>query len=133
MAETFRLDERRIGESAVIAAFGTLTEQDCGKLAAAIRKAGDGGAARVVLELDGLAYMSSAALTQMLAEHIHLSQAGRRLLLVCTNGRIRSMLAMSGVDRVLGAFENTEEALSAPTEADGRRPSGSERRRLERS
>lgn len=99
--------------AAVLKLFGAIDQPDCGRLTEAIDQAGGGTPARVILDLDALSRMVSAAFAAIVMEHVRLKDAGQRLMLVCGTGRMRNLLDVSAIGQVISVFDSVEEALRA--------------------
>ncbi|HOX05138.1 MAG TPA: STAS domain-containing protein [Planctomycetota bacterium] len=101
---------------ALIRVSGRLEEHDCGLLAAAIRGAAGTKVPRIIIDLEGVDYISSAVIGQIVAERKALPEAGQRIMAVTTSARIRGILSASGIDRTVALFDNLDAALAAPVD-----------------
>ena len=129
MGKGLRLEKRIEGGCLVFKAAGEFTELDCGTLVSATRQGLAPGVRRVILDVSGITFMSSAVLGELAAERHRLAGSGCELALVCGDSRVRSLLALSGLDKVVPPLESVAEALrinrggaaTAGARADGRR------------
>lgn len=106
-----RLSAHQEGDSRVLAAAGQLTEKECAELLDALGRELGMPARRLVLDLGGLMYMSSAGLGTLVAAHKRFADAGRSLVLAAANSRVRKLLALTSLDRVIASAGSVEEAL----------------------
>ena len=102
------------GEGRVLSATGQLTERECAEFLRALNEEFDSGAERVILDLAGLMYMSSAGLGALVSVHRKFGDAGRRLILAGTNPKVRKLLALTSLDRLIESTGSVEEALKLP-------------------
>jgi anti-anti-sigma factor len=109
-----KLKSRQEGDARVLEPSGQLTERECGDFLKALDEEFSSGAARVILDLRGLMYMSSAGLGALVSSHKRFSDAGRRLILAAANSRVRKLLALTSLDRVIDNVDDVEEALKLP-------------------
>jgi anti-anti-sigma factor len=85
--------------------------------APAIEKTGltliQGGVRRILLDMTGVEYISSAGLRTLLVMAKMMKGAQGRLLLCCLTPLVREVMEISGFDKVLTCVENRETALTA--------------------
>lgn len=67
--------------------------------------------ARVVLDLGGVDYVSSAGLRVLLAAHDDLERGGGRLILAAIQDYVAEVLEVAGLDSVLPSARTVEEAV----------------------
>ena len=74
---------------------------------------------RLVLDLDGLTYLSSAGLRVLLRLHQRITSLGGELILAAPQPFVQEVLATSGFDRTFPVFRAVDQALAAaaPEEA----------------
>jgi anti-anti-sigma factor len=72
-----------------------------------------GEAGSVVVDLTPVAFMDSTGLSVLLAAHKRARANGRRLLLVCPEGRVLRVLRLTGLDKVLSIHGSLAEAEAA--------------------
>jgi len=112
--DVLRLACRQEGRARVLAAAGQLTEKECAAFLEALVRELATPAERLVLDLGGLMYMSSAGLGTLVAIHKRFVDAGRRLVLAGANSRVRKLLALTSLDRLIESALSVEEALKLP-------------------
>ncbi len=106
-----KLSSRAEGDCRVLEAVGQLTERECADFLKALKKEFESGAARVILDLTGLLYMSSAGLGALVSIHSKFRDADRGLVLAGTNPKVRKLLALTSLDHLIESADSVEEAL----------------------
>ena len=106
-----KVSTRQDGDSRILKASGQLTERECAEFLGALRDEFDTGAAKIVLDLQDLMYMSSAGLGALVSMHKKFSDAERRLVLAGANLRVRKLLALTSLDKLMENAESVEDAL----------------------
>lgn len=71
-----------------------------------LQTAVDSGARRVVVDLDGVAFMDSSALGVLVLVFKTLRADDRVLCLAAPRGPVRGVLAATSVDRVIGVYDS---------------------------
>ena len=71
------------------------------------------GHSRLVLDLNGLTYLSSAGMRVLLRFHQRLVSLGGQLILAAPQPFVREVLATSGLDRALPVYDAVDQALAA--------------------
>ncbi len=67
----------------------------------------------VVVDLTGVSFIDSTGLGELVGAHKSLQRRGDRLHLVVTSERVARLLALTGLDEVLGVHGDRFEALAA--------------------
>ncbi len=106
-----RLSSRQEGDARILSVSGQLTETECAEFLDALNKEFDSGAPRLVLELAGLQYMSSAGLGAVVSAHKRFADAGRKMILAGANVRVHKLLTLTSLDRLILTAASAEEAL----------------------
>ena len=106
------LKPRDEGNCRVLAATGQLTEKECGEFVHILEKELGAGTQRLVLDLDGLMYMSSAGLGALVAAHKKFGDNGARLILAGTNPKVRKLLALTSLDKLIESVDSVKDALA---------------------
>jgi anti-sigma B factor antagonist len=109
-----KLSVRAEGPARVLAASGQLTERECAQFLAALKTEMGASSQRLVLDLTGLMYMSSAGLGTLVSVHKKFADAGRRMILAGANQRVRKLLALTSLDRLIENTDSVAEALNKP-------------------
>jgi anti-anti-sigma factor len=109
--KTLRLEARSEGKHRVIRLGGQLTEVECAEFVEAMGRELAAGASRVILDLDSLAYISSAALVSV---HPGFLGSGIRLILAGTNPKVRKLLILTSLDKLIQSTDSVGEALALP-------------------
>ncbi|GAB0150300.1 MULTISPECIES: STAS domain-containing protein [Marichromatium] len=73
----------------------------------------DDGATRIVLDLAGLTYISSAGLRSLIVTAKALQQQGGVLLLASLTGNVRDVFEMAGLDAIFKTYDSVATALDA--------------------
>ncbi|MHC4913959.1 MAG: STAS domain-containing protein [Planctomycetota bacterium] len=106
-----KLSSRQDGDARILCASGQLTEAECAEFLAALNKEFETGAPRLILDLAGLQYMSSAGLGAVVSAHKRFADAGRKMILAGANARVRKLLTLTSLDRLILNADSAEEAL----------------------
>lgn len=109
-----KVESRSEGKSRVVRLSGQLTEAECGEFMAAMKLEVASGAPRVVLDLDGVAYISSAGLGALVSVHQGFMEARGRLILAGTNPKVRKLLTLTSLDKLIQNADSVAEALALP-------------------
>ena len=72
----------------------------------------DTGAERVVVDLEGVEFLDSTALSVMVGAHKRLVRKGSGLVLVCTRDPILRVLTVTGLSRVFIVHDRLDAVLS---------------------
>jgi anti-sigma B factor antagonist len=117
--------EKRVeGGCLILKAAGDFAEHDCGTFISTVRRGILPGVTRVILDMDGVGRISSAALTELAAERHRLADAGCQLVLACANDKVRKLLSLSLLDKAVTTVDSVEKALNrsdSPTSRDSQR------------
>ena len=106
-----KLEARSEGKDRVLRVVGQLTESECGEFLEALKRELKSGAPRLILELDGLRYLSSAGLAALVSVHPAFLSAGVRLILAGTNRKVHKLLAVGKLNELIESADSTAEAL----------------------
>jgi anti-anti-sigma factor len=71
------------------------------------------GRSRLVLDLDEVGFCDSSGLGMFVSTHRRAGMAGGWLRLARPNAQLRRILAVTNLDRLLGAFETIDDAVQA--------------------
>jgi len=111
---TLKLEARSEGKYRVLRAVGQLTESECGEFLEALKRELKSGAPRLILDLDGLLYLSSAGLGALVSVHPAFLSSGVRLIVAGTNPKVRKLLALTSLDKLIESADSVTEALGRP-------------------
>ena len=101
------------GDSTVVRLEGELDLHTCGPVRRVLLESVDGATGRVVVDLAGIEFMDSTALSMLLEARARL-RPRERLLLAAPGLEARRALEVSGLDRHFPVHASVEEALAAP-------------------
>ena len=73
----------------------------------------DKGAEKVVVDLEGVEFLDSTALSVMVGAHKRLVRKGSRLVLVCTREPILRVLTVTGLSRVFTVHDRLDAVVEA--------------------
>ena len=102
--------ESRVGHRLVLAATGEVDIASAGILREALAAAVASGAAEVWLDLTSVEFMDSTGISAIVDARSHLDS---RLAVICPDGQVRRVLAISGVDRSIAIHPNRFAAHAA--------------------
>jgi anti-sigma B factor antagonist len=97
----FEITASREGDSYVICVEGELDLSECSQLEGALRKAEASLAARILLDLDELAFIDAAGLSVLVAAWHRSAADGNRLQVTRGGGSVANMLHLTALDTVL--------------------------------
>lgn len=107
------ITERERDGVVVLDVEGRLTMNDGrGLVKAAVDRLLARGATRVVLNLEGLHYLDSACLGELIQAHAALCRRGGRLKLVRVPAHLGALLRLAGLDGVFEICESEQEAVA---------------------
>ncbi len=111
---TLRLEARDEGGCRVLKAVGQLTETETAEFLDTLKREMKSGKPRLILDMDGLQYMSSAGLGALVSVHPAFLGSGVRLILAGTNSKVRKLLALTSLDKLLESADSVPEAIARP-------------------
>jgi len=107
------IETRQDGNAAVVVLSGRLDGVTSPQYGAKLRELLEGGAARVVLDLAELTYISSAGVGEFVHSARLLKEAGGRFCLANVQTRVRSVFDMCGLGGVFEIYSSVADALAA--------------------
>ena len=114
--QDFRIDVQREGEEGVVLRVaGEIDLCSSFSFREQLSRAVDGGAARVVLDLSDVSLIDSAGLSVLTGVAGRLFLEEREFAVICPEGRLRRVLAISGLDHLVPVLEAWEEDVIVPT------------------
>ncbi|HHV78111.1 MAG TPA: anti-sigma factor antagonist [Firmicutes bacterium] len=66
---------------------------------------------RLLIDLSEVSFMDSSGLGAILGRYRKLSLLGGKLFLIAPHGAVKSMLELSGIDRIVPVYDSEEECL----------------------
>jgi len=97
--EQLTIIEHHVGRRAVVAVAGEVDMQTAPDLRTAIETASS-RALEIWVDLTDTTFMDSSGLHALAAARAHLTDAGRRLVLICPQGRVLRVLTLTGLDQL---------------------------------
>ncbi len=110
------LEEREIGDWAVLAVRGEVDVYTAPRLRERLIEIISRGARRVVVDLEGVDFLDSTGLGVLVGALKRLRSNDGELDLVCTQPRIRKVFEITGLTKVFSIHESVEEATSGSGE-----------------
>jgi anti-sigma B factor antagonist len=105
------ISERTIDNVTIVDVAGRLTmNEGRGLVKGAVDRVIERGSAQVVLNLEGLKYIDSACLGELIQAHAALCRKGGRLKLVRTPDHLHELLRLAGLEGVFDSFATEAEA-----------------------
>ncbi len=105
------ISERTIEGVTIVDIAGRLTmNEGRGLVKGAVDRIIEHGSTRVVLNLEGLKYIDSACLGELIQSHAALCRKGGRLKLVRTPEHLHELLRLAGLEGVFDSFGSDVEA-----------------------
>ena len=115
--QDFRIDVVSEGEDlAVLRVIGEIDLCSSFSFREQFSRAVDGGAAQVVLDLSDVSFIDSAGLSVLVANARRLFLEAREFAVVCPEGRLRRVLASSGLDRLAPVLSAREDLVGRPAD-----------------
>jgi anti-anti-sigma factor len=111
--DMFEANVANVNEVTVVEARGRVDSATAAQFGTALMGAVDGGARRVVLDLGGVDYMSSAGLREIVAALKKIRKAQGDIRLAEPAARVREVLEMSGLDTFVQIYPSRAEALKS--------------------
>ncbi len=109
-----KLRTEHVDEIPVVRLFGSLAVgTDCQALTGAVEKEFAAGRYRLVLDLDGLQFVDSAGLGQIVALRRSAVDAGGGLVLAGPRGKVRDILQLTRLDQLIPVRAGVAEAIEA--------------------
>lgn len=110
---SFDLQARSEGGVTVVEVAGSVDAVTAPRLAEALEAALAAGQARIVVDLGGVAYASSAALRALLAGVKGTRAAGGDLRLAAVGGEVGKVFEMAGFDGIVERFDDAASAAAS--------------------
>lgn len=104
------IQQRVAGNSAVFKVSGAHTDRDSGALRTTVTQALRLGVRNVVLDLEGVSDMGGAGVGELVSIHGAVRRATGQLALSTVPGRIRYLLAATGLDAVFNMVDSHDDA-----------------------
>lgn len=109
----FEANVSHVNQVAVVEARGRIDSGSAAGFGAALMGAIDGGAERVVLDLSGVDYMSSAGLREIVSALKKARRMQGDIRLAEPAARVREVLEMAGLDTFMQIYPSRAEALGS--------------------
>lgn len=105
------INQRQVGEISIVDVSGRLTmNEGRGLVKGAVDALAARGLVRVVLNLEGLKYIDSTCLGELIQSHATLCRKGGRLALMRAPDHLHELLRIAGLDGVFEVFASEGEA-----------------------
>lgn len=102
VVQRFSLSSSSTEHVCLLTASGELDLASSPSLVVTGREALRRGSTRVVVNLSDVSFMDSTGLAALINLHRSVERAGGRLTVVCPDGPVRQLFAISGTERLLG-------------------------------
>ena len=109
------LSESKQGDVTILAAQGKLDAMSSPELDKRLSSMVESGIRRIVLDLVGLDYISSAGLRVFLSAAKRLKQAHGKLALANLSAQVQQIFDIAGFESILPVFKTVNEAVDACT------------------
>jgi anti-sigma B factor antagonist len=96
---------------------GEFEGANAGRLTDALDHAIEGDRTRVLLDLSDCSFVDSAVLAPVVDGASRVTDAGRRLWLICAHPQVRRIFALTGIDQSVPVFDAVPPSPSAPKAA----------------
>ena len=108
-----KLEEKRAGNVAILTLNGRLDAYSSNELERSISALIDNGSVRLVVNFDGVDYISSSGLRVMLASLKRLKKAEGDLKLACLKPYVKEVFDIAGFTQLFEIYEQEEEAVNS--------------------
>lgn len=108
-----KLEERKEGNVAILTLNGRLDAYSSNELERSISTLIDNGSVRIVVNFDGVDYISSSGLRVMLASLKRLKKAEGDLKLACLKPYVKEVFDIAGFTQLFNIYEQEEEAVNS--------------------
>ena len=110
------INERAIGDVTIVDVVGRLTmNEGRGLVKGEVDQLIARGAVQVVLNLEGLKYIDSACLGELIQSHAALCRRGGRLKFLRTPEHLHELLKLAGLEDVFDSYESEHDAARSFT------------------
>ena len=92
---------------------GRLDAEQCEYLLHCVQKQIENGCSKLILDCDGLEYISSMGLGMLMRVHSRMSKQGGDVKLACVRGIVAEGIKLVRLDKVLEMYTTVEEAVNA--------------------
>ncbi len=107
------LEEKRVGNVAILTLKGRLDAYSSNELERSISALIDDGSVRLVVNFDGVDYISSSGLRVMLASLKRLKKEEGDLKLACLKPYVKEVFDIAGFTQLFEIYEQEEEAVNS--------------------
>ncbi len=107
------LEEKRVGNVAILALNGRLDAYSSNELERSISALIDDGSVRLVVNFDGVEYISSSGLRVMLTSLKRLKKEEGDLKLACLKPYVKEVFDIAGFTQLFEIYEQEEEAVNS--------------------
>jgi len=107
------LEEKRVGNVAILTLKGRLDAYSSNELERSISALIDDGSVRLVVNFDGVDYISSSGLRVMLASQKRLKKEEGDLKLACLKPYVKEVFDIAGFTQLFEIYEQEEEAVNS--------------------
>ena len=110
---TLSIDVRDADGWQVVAVSGEIDIRTAPQLRERLNAVLDEGVTKLIVDLEGVDFMDSTALSVMVGAHKRLQRAGSGLVLVCTRPQLLRVLDLTGLSRVFTVHDELAGALGS--------------------
>jgi anti-sigma B factor antagonist len=107
------IEEKRVGDVAILTLNGRLDAYSANDVERSINALIDGDCVRIVVNFDGVEYISSSGLRVMLASLKRLKKEGGDLKLACLKPYVKEVFDIAGFTPLFEIHDREEEAVNS--------------------
>lgn len=105
---------RRIGDVSIVDIVGRIAlGEGCDLLRDAVKELLDSGQKQILLSLNGVTYIDSSGLGQLLSSYVTASRLGGQLKILIGQGKVHEMLQITRLFTVFVTFSDETEAIGS--------------------
>jgi anti-anti-sigma factor len=108
-----RIEQQQVGTVDVIAPSGALVDEDAERFSRLLLERLESSNPRVLVAMQGVPYVDSAALEGLLAATEHLSERAASLKLTNVTPTVREVLELTGLARRFSFFNDVQDAVKS--------------------
>lgn len=111
-----QLAVRQVADRALVAVTGDLDLATSPTFRSCLAGLIDSGTATIIVDLGGVAFLDSTALSVLISAHNRMASRQGRFAVVCLHPQVRTVFELTGLDRVITVHDHLDAAYGAAFE-----------------
>lgn len=108
-----QIDVSNLDDVTLLVVNGRVDSSTADEFGVSLNEAISAGATQIVLDLQGVDYMSSAGLRQMISTLKQIKKSDGDLRLASPSERVQDVLELSGLNSIFSIYESQQDAISS--------------------